>query len=74
MSLSVVHYQFKNDTRRWDTISFEGSVISCLNLKRRIVKAKKLGKQNGDFDLMIRNAQTGEGKLERRYVCMSVFT
>ncbi len=58
---SVIHYKFKNASKRFDVIAFEGNVLSVSDLKRHIAREKKLGKSE-DFDLMITNAQTGEGK------------
>lgn len=60
----MIHYKFKSATsnsRKWDSIGIEGSVVSVLDLKRSIVQQKKLSKSNADFDLMITNASTGEG-------------
>ena len=60
----MIHYKFKSaasSSRKWDSIGLEGAVVSVLDLKRSIVQQKKLAKSNVDFDLMITNAQTGEG-------------
>jgi hypothetical protein len=57
-----VHYKFKT-SQDWDTVSFNGAVISALDLKRAIVAQKKLDKSKDDFDLLLTNAQTGERKL-----------
>jgi hypothetical protein len=54
-----VHYKFKS-AKNFDTITFEGAVISVAELKREIIKQQKLSKAN-DFDLEITNAQTHEG-------------
>ena len=62
---SVVHYKFKNaSSKQWDSVLFDGGVISVLDLKRAIVSQKRLGKSQGDFDLVITNAQTGEGNTQ----------
>mgnify|MGYP000137021802 CR=1 FL=1 len=57
---SAIHYRFKT-AKTWDTITFEGGVLSVIDLKRGIVSQKKLGKTATDFDLLLTNAQTGEG-------------
>jgi E3 ubiquitin-protein ligase RBBP6 len=57
---SVIHYKFKNAAKKWDTITFDGPVIAVSELKKIITTTKKLGKSD-DFDLLITNAQTGEG-------------
>lgn len=54
----AVHYQFKS-ANVYDSISFEGPVISVVDLKQAIIDQKKLGKA-ADFDLKFSNAQTGE--------------
>lgn len=59
--MSVIHYKFKN-TKKYETIQFEGQVLSVLELKRSIVAQKKLAQAGGDFDLLLRNSQTGEGR------------
>jgi E3 ubiquitin-protein ligase RBBP6 len=58
----AVHFKFKS-FKDYDTISFDGSFISVGELKRSIIAKKKLGKSN-DFDLIITNAQTNEGRFE----------
>ena len=55
-----VHYKFRS-VKNYDTIPFEGSVISVGDLKQAIIEQKKLGKAN-DFDLKFSNAQTKEGR------------
>lgn len=62
-----VHFKFKS-SRDYDTVLFEGSCISLGELKRSIIAKKKLGKSN-DFDLIITNAQTGEGMLLLLELC-----
>lgn len=54
-----VHYKFKS-TLDFDTISFDGLHISVDDLKKAIIHQRRLGKT--DFDLLISNAQTKEGK------------
>jgi E3 ubiquitin-protein ligase RBBP6 len=56
-----IHYKFKSAID-YDTITFDGLHISVSDLKKAIVHQKKLGKAT-DFDLMITNAQTNEGKI-----------
>lgn len=71
--MSVIHFKFKNASRKWDTVTFDGNVISVLDLKRAIVIQKKLHKSLDDFDLLFTNAQTGEGLyLFSVYSCLSV--
>jgi len=53
-----VHYKFKS-SKDFDTVNFDGAVISVADLKREIIRQQKLGKAN-DFDLEITNAQTNE--------------
>jgi hypothetical protein len=55
-----VYYKFKNASKKWDTVGFDNAVISVLDLKRAIVRQKKLDKNTDDFDLLITNSQTGE--------------
>lgn len=59
---SVVHYRFQNASKKWDSVVFEGTVISVLDVKRAIVQQKKLDKGSDDFDLALTDVQTGEGK------------
>ncbi len=60
MTTSVIHYKFKTD-KKWETITFDGQVISVLELKRAIVQHQKLAKSQQDFDLLLQNKATGEG-------------
>lgn len=53
-----VRYKFKNDLE-YGTLPCDGFHISVRDLKRAIVRAKKLGRVT-DFDLKISNSQTGE--------------
>jgi hypothetical protein len=57
--MSQVYYKFKA-AKDFDTATFDGTSISAFDLKRQIMLAKKLGKGT-DFDLVISNAQSGEG-------------
>lgn len=61
-----VHYKFKS-SKDFDTVTFEGAVISVADLKREIIRQQKLGKAN-DFDLEITNAQTNEEFKEDNYL------
>jgi protein MPE1 len=56
----AVHFKFKS-ARDFDKVNIEGPFIPVSALKDRIVEAKNLGKV-ADFDLVLTNAQTGEGK------------
>ena len=57
---SLIHYKFKS-AKDYDTYRFDGAGVPVWELKAEIVNAKKLGKSN-DFDLIISNAQTNEGR------------
>ena len=57
---SSIHYKFKSSLS-YDTITFDGLAISNLELKERIISQKKLGRSL-EFDLLLTNAQTKEGK------------
>ena len=56
---SQVRYKFA-EMKTWDAIAFEGNTISVLDIKRAIVIQKKLDKTAGDFDLSVKDAQSGE--------------
>jgi len=61
---SVIHYKFKS-SNTWDSIHFDGSVLSVIDIKRAIIISKRLTKQTSgtcEFDLLLTNAQTGEGR------------
>ena len=60
---SVIHYKFKNQSTDWSHIEFDGSVLSTIDCKRSIILGKRLSKSTGvcEFDLLLTNAQTGEG-------------
>lgn len=57
--LGVVHYKFKNE-KSWDQISFDSGVISAIDLKRAIVAKHKMAEAKSNYDLHLRNNQTGE--------------
>jgi hypothetical protein len=61
---SVIHYKFKAvKGGGWDQLQFDGSSMTLAQLRSAIVEAKKLNKQSsGDFELVLQNAQTLEGK------------
>ena len=54
-----VHFKF-NSSNAYDTVTFDGISICVGDLKRSIVEKKKLNR-GLDFDLVITDAQTGEG-------------
>ncbi|CAB4068862.1 unnamed protein product [Lepeophtheirus salmonis] len=53
-----VRYKFKNDLE-FNAVPCDGFHISVIDLKRTIIRAKRLGRVT-DFDLQITNQQTGE--------------
>lgn len=55
---SCIHYKFKSSIV-YDTITFDGLIISNLDLKNLIIAQKKLGRSL-EFDLLLTNAQTKE--------------
>ncbi len=60
VNLRFASYQ-QTASQAYDTVHFEGPVLSVLDLKKAIVNQKKM-MGNDDFDLFIQNAQTGEGE------------
>lgn len=52
-----IHFKFKS-AKEYDTVSFPGSVIRLIDLKKAIVEKKKLAK-GLDFDLVVTDAQSG---------------
>lgn len=56
---STVNFKFKS-AREYDSVSFPGTGIKLLDLKRAIVEQKKLH-QGMEFDLKIVNDKTKEG-------------
>jgi hypothetical protein len=61
ISMSSIHYKFRA-LKDYDTYTFEGAGVPVWELKQEIIAAKKLNRAN-DFDLLISNAQTNQGKL-----------
>lgn len=60
--MSVIYYKFKAaKDSDYDVFTFDGPGASVFDVKREIIRAKKLGKGT-DFDLAIYNAQTDEGE------------
>ncbi|KAI8335801.1 DWNN domain-containing protein [Chlamydoabsidia padenii] len=58
--MSVIYYKFKAaKDSDYDVFTFDGSGATVFDVKREIIRAKKLGKGT-DFDLAIYNAQTDE--------------
>lgn len=53
-----IHFKFKS-AKEFDTVTFAGTVIRVLDLKKAIVDKKKLAK-GLDFDLVITDAQNGK--------------
>ena len=59
--MSVIYYKFKaHKDSDYDVFTFDGPGATVFDVKREIIRAKKLGKGT-DFDLAIYNAQTDEG-------------
>lgn len=62
LTMSVIYYKFKAaKDSDYDVFTFDGPGASVFDVKREIIRAKKLGKGT-DFDLAIYNAQTDEGE------------
>ncbi|KAI7871622.1 DWNN domain-containing protein [Spinellus fusiger] len=58
--MSVIYYKFKAaKDSDYDVFTFDGAGATVFDVKREIIRAKKLGKGT-DFDLAIFNAQTDE--------------
>ncbi|KAL0088194.1 DWNN domain-containing protein [Phycomyces blakesleeanus] len=58
--MSVIYYKFKAaKDSDYDFFTFDGAGATVFDVKREIIRAKKLGKGT-DFDLAIYNAQTDE--------------
>uniref|UniRef100_K3X144 Uncharacterized protein n=1 Tax=Globisporangium ultimum (strain ATCC 200006 / CBS 805.95 / DAOM BR144) TaxID=431595 RepID=K3X144_GLOUD len=53
-----IHFKFKS-AKEFDTVTFPGTVIRVLDLKKAIIEKKKLNK-GLDFDLVITDAQNGK--------------
>lgn len=59
--MSVIYYKFKAaKDSDYDVFTFDGPSATVFDLKREIIRAKKMTK-DPDFDLPIYNAQTDEG-------------
>ncbi|CAO3590454.1 unnamed protein product [Absidia cylindrospora] len=59
--MSVIYYKFKAAKHSdYDVFTFDGSGATVFDVKKEIIRAKRLGKGT-DFDLAIYNAQTDEG-------------
>lgn len=56
----AIHFKFRSAVE-YDSIDIDGPFISIGSLKEKIVEHKNLGRAT-DFDLLITNAQTAEGK------------
>lgn len=61
---STVKFKFKS-AREFDTVSFPGTGIKLLDLKRAIVEQKRLH-QGMEFDLTVVNDKTKEGTIAVR--------
>ena len=73
--MSHIFYKFKS-AKDYDGYRFEGAGVPVWELKKEIVLAKKLGK-TADFDLILSNAQTNEGRplsCPLRVNCVSINT
>jgi hypothetical protein len=57
---SIIHFRFRSD-KDFGTVKFDGSSLTMSDLKLEIVRQKKLGGVS-DTELIISDAQTGEGK------------
>jgi DWNN domain len=55
-----VYFKFKS-AKEFHSLPIEGQFITIGNLKERVFELKHLGRGN-DFDLVISNAQTNEGR------------
>lgn len=60
--MSVIRYRFFS-SKDYDTLSFDGPSLHVWEVKDEIIMAKKLQKFV-DFDLILTNAQTNEGRPE----------
>lgn len=58
--MSTIFYKFRS-AKDYDSYTFEGAGVPVWELKNEIVQQKHL-ERSTDFDLLISNAQTGEGK------------
>jgi DNA-directed RNA polymerase subunit N (RpoN/RPB10) len=67
--MSLVHYKFRAH-KNYNSVVFDGLGISVFDLKREIVIQQKMQKAD-NFDLVLSNAETGEGEHSFLY---SLFT
>lgn len=58
--MSSIHYKFQS-SNKYASVTFDGFALSLRDLKEMIGEAKSFAKVT-DMDLIISNAQTGEGK------------
>lgn len=58
--MSVIFYKFKS-AKDYDKLIFDGSSVSVFELKREIILSKDFG-GGADFDLVVYNAQSLEGR------------
>lgn len=59
--MASIHYKFAA-SKSYSSVLIDGIAVSLKDLKELISEAKSLPKSS-DMDLVISNAQTGEGKL-----------
>jgi protein MPE1 len=59
--MSVIYYKFKSQ-KDHKHVTFDGHALSLFDLKCEIIRDNKLGKGT-DFDLVVQNAQTNEGRV-----------
>lgn len=58
--MSTIYWKFKNTKTEFSSITFDSTHVSILDLKRAIIKQKKLEQSaRQPFDLSITNAHTG---------------
>jgi len=58
--MSLIFYKFKS-LKEYDAFKFEGNGVSVWELKKEIIKEKRLTKAT-DYELILNNAQTKEGR------------
>jgi hypothetical protein len=59
VEMSFIHYKFRA-AKAHDSLVVDGMGMSTFDLKREVVRQKKL--KGEDFDLVLTNAESGEGK------------
>jgi len=60
ITMSTIYWKFKNTKQEFSSVTFDGTHVTILDLKRAIIKQKKLQQTpNQPFDLSITNAHTG---------------